>query len=103
MLTCGIFKSFISYLDLYNYAEFFEKILFKVFKVFIKEMVFVLELRHIFGMVIDDDGAPIGLIEEIKIFQRVLDKIKRDYPLFTCRLIICGLKILGEDHCLKML
>lgn len=60
MLTCGKISSNI-FVDLYNYAEFFEKILYKVFKVFIKEMVFVLELRHIFGMVIDDDGKPISL------------------------------------------
>lgn len=95
--------SFQYLLDLYNHYEFFEKIFFKVCKVFIKEMVFVLELRHIFGMVIDDDGKPIGVVEEIKIFKRVLDKIKRDYPLFTVRLIICGLKIIGHDHCLKMM
>jgi hypothetical protein len=66
-------------------------------------MVFVVELRHIFGMVIDDDGKQVGLQEELKIFHRVLDKIKRDYPLFTCRIIICGLKIIGEDHVLKMI
>lgn len=88
---------------MYNYAEFFEKILYKVFKVFIKEMVFVLELRHIFGMVIDDDGKPIGLQEELKIFHRVLEKVKKDYPLFTCRLIVCSLKILGLDHAVKMI
>ena len=66
-------------------------------------MVFVLELRQIFGMVIDDDGKPVGIQEEIRIFQRVLAKVQRDYPLFNIRLIICGLKILGEPHCLKML
>lgn len=54
-------------------------------------------------MVIDDDGKQVGLQEELKIFHRVLDKIKRDYPLFTCRIIICGLKIIGEDHVLKMI
>jgi len=43
-------------LELYNYHEFFEKILFKVCKIFIKQLVFILELRHVFGMMIDDDG-----------------------------------------------
>jgi len=93
MLTC----------DLYNYVEFFEKIFYKVCKVFIKEMVFVLELRHIFGMVIDDDGNSIGVQEEMKIFQRVLAKVQRDYPLFTFKIIVCGLKIVGKDHCIKMM
>lgn len=96
-------ESFSYLLDLYNHVDFFEKIFFKVCKVFIKDMVFVLELRHIFGMVIDDDGNAIGVVEEIKIFKRVIEKIKRDYPLFTVRLIICGLKIIGPDHCLKMM
>lgn len=67
---------------MYNYAEFFEKILFKVCKVFIKQMVSVLELRHIFGMVIDDDGKPVGTEAELEIFERVLQKVQRDYPLF---------------------
>lgn len=103
MLTCGntLFPIILS-IDLYNYEEFFEKILFKICKVYIKEMVFVLELRHIFGMVINDDGNPIGVEKELEIFERVLKKIQRDYPLFTYRLIICGLKILGKDHIVKM-
>jgi hypothetical protein len=54
------YSSFKSCIDLYNYEDHFEKILFKVCKIFIKEMVFVLEFRHIFGMVIDDDGKAIG-------------------------------------------
>ena len=67
---------------MYNYYEFFEKILFKVCKVFIKQMVSVLEIRHIFGFVIDDDGQPVALEEEINIFERVQQKMQRDYPLF---------------------
>ena len=61
--------------DLYNYYEFFEKILNKVFKVFIKQMVFAVEFRHIFGMVIDDDGKSLPLEEELKIFKRVFENI----------------------------
>jgi len=70
---------------------------------FIKENVFVLELRHIFGMVIDDDGNPLGLNEELKIFHRTLEKTKKDYPLFTVRLIVCSLKILTIEHTIKMM
>lgn len=93
MLTC----------DLYNYFEFFEKVLYKVCMVAIKEVVFVLELRHIFGMLIDDDAKSLTVQEEIRIFTRVLEKVRRDYPLFTIKLIICGLKIVGKDHCFKAL
>ena len=65
-------------------------------------MVFVVEYRHIFGMVIDDDGKSIGTEREVEIFKRVLEKIQRDYPLFTFRLIVCGLKVIGRDHIVKM-
>lgn len=57
--------------DLYNYYEFFERILFKVCKIFIKQNVFVLEMRHIFGMMIDDHGEKIGVAQEVAIFERV--------------------------------
>jgi hypothetical protein len=69
-------------LELYNYYEFFEKILFKVCKIFIKQNVFIIELRHIFGMMTDDDARHLTVEEELVIYHRVLDKIQRDYPLF---------------------
>lgn len=95
--------SYNSFIDLYNYHEFFEKIIGKVCRVFIKQNVFALELRHIFGMVIDDNGNQIPLEEEIAIFERVFQKVKQTYPKFSCKLIICGLKIVGKDHIEKMI
>jgi hypothetical protein len=56
--------------QLYNYAEFFEKILLKVSKNYIKENVTVVEYRHIFGFLFDENG-PISLEKEIDIFYRV--------------------------------
>lgn len=56
--------------QLYNYAEFFEKILLKVSKNYIKELVTVVEYRHIFGFLFDENG-PISLEKEIDIFYRV--------------------------------
>jgi hypothetical protein len=53
-------------------------------------------------MVIDDDGKQVGTKEEINIIHRVLAKVQRDYPLFTIRLIICSLKLIGKDHVIKM-
>lgn len=58
-------------LELYNYHEFFEKILFKVCKLFLKQMVTVLELRHVFGMMIDDDGNKLTVAQEMAIYHRV--------------------------------
>lgn len=85
-------------LELYNYFEFFEKILFKVCKLFIKQMVFVVEMRHVFGMIIDDQGNKLSTEEEIAIYHRVQEKIQRDFPLFQIKIIGTGLKILGHDH-----
>lgn len=75
----------------------------KVCKVFIKQNCFAIELKHIVGMVIDDDGKPIPLEQEMDIFNRTIEKIQKTYPLFRAKLIICGLKIVGKDHIEKML
>jgi hypothetical protein len=49
---------------LYNYAAFFKKILHHVTMNYIEEMVTIVEYRHIFGMLFDDDG-PISLDQEL--------------------------------------
>lgn len=54
---------------MYNYKPFFERILYRVTRDFIKELVTVVEYRHIFGCVFDDDGKPISLEEELAIFE----------------------------------
>jgi hypothetical protein len=61
-------------------------------------MVFILELRHVFGMIIDDDGKAVSVAKEMAIFHRVQEKIQRDYPLFQIKVIGIGLKILGHAH-----
>lgn len=58
-------------LDLYNYHEFMEKILHKVFRLYIKQNVFIVELKHILGMLTDDNGDSLSLEQELKIFYRV--------------------------------
>jgi hypothetical protein len=54
-------------LEIYNYAHFFEMIMYRVCKNMIKECVSVIEWKHIFGMVFDEDG-PLSLEREISIF-----------------------------------
>ena len=68
-------------MELYNYAEFFERILFKVSQGLIEQMVTVVEWKHIFGMVFDEDG-PISLERELAIFMRVQKTLQAMYPLF---------------------
>ena len=54
--------------NLYHYKEFFERILYKVSRDFMLEMVTVVEYRHIVGGVFDDDGRKLSLREELGIF-----------------------------------
>jgi hypothetical protein len=54
-------------------------------------------------MIIDDEGKQIPLEQEIDIFHRILRKVQQDYPLFSYKLIILGLKIVGKDHIDKMI
>lgn len=88
--------------QLYNYAVFFERILFKVSKSYIKELVTVVEYRHIFGFLFDEDG-PISLEREVNIFYSVQKMLQVRFPLFKLKIIVCGLKIAGKGHIQLML
>ena len=54
--------------QLYNYKSFFERILYRVTRDFMNEMVTVVEYRHITGCLFDDDGVTVPLTEELAIF-----------------------------------
>ena len=72
--------------------------MYTVSRDFVREMCTVVEYRHIFGCVFDDDGNVIPLEEEIQIFKDCEQKLQQRFPLFRMRLIICGLKMFGSDH-----
>jgi len=84
--------------DLYNYEKFMEKIILQVMLDSINEKVFVLEFRHIFGCVFNDKHVVVSLQDEIAMFERCLEKAREVEPSFSCRLISCGLKIVGDGH-----
>jgi len=67
--------------ELYNYHTFFEAILYRVSKNLLRQMVTVVEWKHIFGMVIDENG-PISIEKELAIFTRVQGLIQQMFPLF---------------------
>ena len=79
---------------LYNYANFFERVIYRASKNYIKEMVTIVEYRHIFGFLFDEDG-PLSVERELEIFYRVEKNIKQLFPLFQIKVIICALKIVG--------
>lgn len=56
--------------ELYNYLRFFEKILYRVMKDYVKEMSTVVEIRHIFGCLFDENG-PVDLKREIALFEKM--------------------------------
>ena len=56
--------------ELYNYAQFFERLLYRVCKDLVDQMVAVVEFKHIFGCVFNEQGT-LSLREEIAIFERV--------------------------------
>ena len=89
--------------DLYNYAPFFERIVMKIFDEAIAEHIYIVELRHIVGFVFDDNRNSIEVRKELEIFHRCVQKIKKAVPLFECKIIICGLKVLGKDHVQKQI
>jgi hypothetical protein len=60
--------------ELYNYLHFFEKILYRVVKEYIREMCSVIEIRHVFGCLFDDNG-PVSIEREMKLFERLQKNI----------------------------
>jgi len=87
---------------LYNFKPLFEKILYRSSKNYVKEMVTLVEYRHIFGFVFDDNG-PLTVEEELEIFHRVELNIRQMFPLFRIKIINCALKFAGIPHTISML
>ena len=62
--------------DLTHYVPFLEKIIYRVSRDFISEMVTVVEFRHLIGGVFDEAGRMISLAEEFAIFKSVENKLQ---------------------------
>lgn len=81
--------------ELYCYKRFFYKIMYRCFKEYIRENSSIVEIRHIFGCLFDDNG-PVSLEDEIKMFQDMVKNIQSFVPKFRIRIISVGLKIVGR-------
>lgn len=77
---------------LISYHYFFEKVLYHVCRQFLKETVTVVELRHTFGLIYDDDGNFISLDDEMQLFVRVRAALKERFPMFALKIIAVGQK-----------
>lgn len=69
----------------------------------IAQNVYIVEYRHISGMLFDEDKNQVPFLEELRIIQQVVDEIKKDTPHFQFKLILTGLKIVGKPHVEKIL
>ena len=85
--------------DLYNYAPFFERITMKVLETCVEEHLYICELRHICGFAFDDSRKPLDLKKEMVIFDRCVKTIQKKEPTFALKIIFCGLKMMGKEHC----
>ena len=65
-----------------------ERIIIQIFKEFIDQNCYGVELRHILGMLFDDDGNPIPLDKELQMFKRIIAKMQLDYPWFVFRVSV---------------
>jgi len=54
-------------------------------------------------MTFDDDQNAIPVAEEIAIFKECEEAIRQYFPLFRIKIIVCGLKVLGNEHIQSML
>lgn len=63
----------------------------------LKYRILVVELRHNFGCLKDDNQDPVPIEEELRIIEDTVKHIQMDYPDFRARIIVIGSKFLGQE------
>lgn len=89
--------------DLGKYYKFFQRNLRRTLQSCLDQNIFVVELRHISGILFDDNKQSIPFAEELKIISDIVDEMKKQVSYFELKLIITGLKIVGHKHVAKMM
>jgi len=89
--------------ELGKYVPFFKKLTKTALERCIAQNVFIVEYRHISGMLFDDDRQPLSFLEELRIIRQVVDDLQKTTPHFQFKLVLTGLKIVGKTHIDKML
>ena len=80
--------------ELGKFIPFFKELTTTALKSCIDQNVFVVEYRHISGMLFDDDKKPVPFIEELKIIREIVYNLQKTTPHFDFKLILTGLKII---------
>ena len=77
--------------------KFFKQIVHEVLTQCLKQQIQVVELRHNFGCLTDENQDPVPIEEELKIIEDTVKHIQMDYPDFRARIIVTGSKFLGYE------
>ena len=86
-----------------KYYKFFRILLKATIDSCTAQNIFIVELRHISGMLFDDNREPMGLLAELDIINEVIQETKQKLPHFELMLVLTGLKIVGLPHINKMI
>ena len=86
-----------------KFIPFFKELIKTALERCINQNVFIVEFRHISGMLFDDEMKGISLLEELKIIRAVIDDLQKTTPHFEFKLVLTGLKIVGKKHIDQML
>ena len=54
-------------------------------------------------MLFDDDKKPVPFIDELRYIREIVDDLQKKTPHFEFKLVLTGLKIVGQAHITKML
>ena len=84
--------------SLFCYDEFFERILHKVCREYVRELVTVMEFKHELGTLYNQNGDKLSIKQELAIFHRVERAIKQVYGLVEIRIIVTGVKHHGTVY-----
>ena len=63
----------------------------------------VVELRHSFGSIVDENQNPLLPEEELNIIENIVHHIQSDHPDFKTKIIVTGFKFLGSEHASRAL
>lgn len=91
--------------ELGKFVPFFKELLKSALQSCIDQRTYIVEYRHISGMLFDDDKVPLKFLDELKVIREVVDELQKvnSHMPFYFKLILTGLKIVGKTHIEKML
>uniref|UniRef100_A0A7S3CMS7 Adenosine deaminase n=1 Tax=Strombidium rassoulzadegani TaxID=1082188 RepID=A0A7S3CMS7_9SPIT len=101
-----IWKSFQTFFDQFanvtKFATFTRRLIRNLFESLIKQNVLVVEIRHTPGMYYDDDMKHLSFKEEMTMIHEVILELQKSHPHFRAKVILCGMKMLGNQHIEKI-